>query len=188
MDITHAIPELTEGELTIASALVDMAIARGGTFDDYQTPVYLRGLVDLDARLVARACEQIGLETRASYEQVVPAVGIIRARVVALSRDDAAKEAAAKLLPAPVAEPDEKPYFCLECRDEPHGWRTYWCRGKGPQAVIDQLERTGVLPCARRHSHDPHTYVDRCGCYEVNPVSAAHRRRMAEFQTRKSMR
>lgn len=188
MDFTETV-ELTESELHIASALADMAIARGGTFDDYQTPVYLRGLVDLDAGLVGRACEQIGLEPRDPYSPVVPPVGTIRARVFALAREDTAKIAAAKLLPAPVAEPDEQPYFCLECRDEPNAWVVRWCRGRGKSAVVESTDRgLAILPCARRDSHPPHSYAERCACLPSNPVIAGHRRRIRDAQQRKSER
>lgn len=190
MDFTDGVVELTETELRIASALADMAIARGGTFDDFQTPVYLRGLVDLDSHLVARACDALGREPRADYTPVVPPVGTIRQRVLDLARVDAAAESAAKLLPAPVSEPDEKPYFCLECRDEPYGWRVVWCRGVGSMASTGTPKDTTltVLVCARRGSHPPHTYTERCTCYGVNPVSAAHRRRMHEAIQRRAQK
>jgi len=174
MDIAH---DLTTSELTIASALADMAIARGGTFDDYQTPIYLRGLVDLDSQLVARACEALGLEPREDYTPVVPPVGTIRQRVGELARKDTAAEAAKKLLPLPVSEDNEKPYFCLDCRDEPYAWRVYRCGGRGKAAGMVGGEGA-VFACARRNDHAAHTYVERCGCYSTNPVSAEHRRRM----------
>lgn len=182
------LPDITEHELAIASALADMAIARGGLLDDFQTPVYLRALVDLDPALIARACEAIGLERREDFEPVLPPVGTIRARVEQMAQEDAATAAAAKLLPPPVAEPDERPYFCLLCRDEPSAWRPYRCLGWG-QAVAEESrddERLTVLACARRTPHGSHTYVERCTCADVNPVIAAHKRRIAQHRAQQA--
>lgn len=184
MDTTH---ELTESELTIASALADMAIARGGTFDDYQTPIYLRGLVDLDAALVARACEQLGLEPREDFTPVVPPVGTIRQRVERLAREDTAKAAAAKLLPLPKSEDDEPRYFCVACRDEPYGWRVFRCGGKGESAGLARGDGE-LYACSRRVDHYPHSYVERCACHGTNPVSAEHRRRMDEARVKRESR
>lgn len=173
-------------ELTIGDALVRLAAARGGLLDDVTSEVYLERLSRLDALLVKRACEHWSDIPREDFQPVLPPVGLLIETAERFARDDQAQIAAAKLLPAPVREDDEKPYFCLECRDEPYGWRAYWCRGKGKSAVIDQPDRSGVLPCARRDSHSPHSYVERCSCFDVNPNSAAHRRRITEFQQRKA--
>jgi len=180
--------QLSESELQIASALADMAIARGGTFDDYQTPIYLRALVDLDAGLVARACEAFGLEPREAYAPVVPAVGAIRQRVAQLAREDTARAAGAKLLPMPAREnPDEPTFFCRDCWDEPFGWRPLRCRGVGP-ASGELKSSEPIRPCGRMKAHGAHTYVEQCACYGVNPVSAAHRRRMDEARVKREVR
>ena len=174
--------------LTIGDALVRLAAARGGLLDDVTSEVYLERLSRFDPRLVRRACEHWSDVPRQEYQPVLPPVGRLIETVERLAREDAATASAAKLLPPPVAEPDEKPYFCLACRDEPYGWRAYWCRGRGQASAGETSDRADVRVCGRRDSHAAHTYVERCGCYDVNPTSAASRRRIAEFHQRKQTR
>lgn len=175
-------------DLTIGDALVRLSAARGGLLDDVTSEVYLERLSRFDPLLVKRACEHWSDVPRQEFQPVLPPVGSLIDTVERFARDDAAKDAAAKLLPAPVAEPDEKPYFCLECHDEPYGWRSLWCRGVGLQASTGNPKdhTLSIRPCARRNSHYPHTYVERCACFDVNPNSAEHRRRMAEFANKKA--
>lgn len=177
-------------ELTIGNALVRLAAARGGLLDDVTSEVYLERLSRFDPFLVKRACEHWSDIPREDYQPVLPPVGALIETLEQFARDDRAELAAAKLLPAPVAEPDEKPYFCLDCHDEPYGWRSLWCRGVGQHASTSGPKdpNLGIRACARRQSHSSHTYVERCACFEVNPNSAAHRRRMAEHQQKKAMR
>lgn len=176
-----------QAALTVGDALVRLAAARGGLLDDVTSEVYLERLSRFDPHLVKRACEHWSDVPRQEYQPVLPPVGTLIETAERFAREDAAKESAARLLPAPVAEPDEKPYFCLECRDEPHGWRSFWCRGVGAFASGGGPDGTPIASrtCARRASHGPHVYVERCGCYDVNPNSAADRRRMEAFRQRK---
>lgn len=186
MNSSAWLPEITESEIRLASALADMAIGRGGTFDDYQTPVYLRGLADLDVSLLERACRLLALEKRAEFEPVVPSIGVIRERAEQIGRQDTAQAAAAKLLPAPKREGDEPTYFCHECHDEPNGWRIFWCRGAGVELVVETRDRGDVFPCARKDKHKPHAYADRCKCLPYNPVIAKARERQRAFVDRKA--
>lgn len=183
--------EHVESVTDIATAVLRLSIARGGgVLDDITGDVYVRGLMDLRADLVTEACDDLGLEPREDFKPAMPTVADIRARVDRIAREAAARDAAAKLLPAPVSEPDERPYFCLDCRDEPHAWRAFWCAGIGSAA-----SRTGptdprrtVCPCSRRHPHAHHGYVERCQCADVNPIIAEHRRRIASFQEQRQER
>lgn len=186
-DLVVYADNLTPDEIAIAAALGDMAIGRGGTLDEQQTPVYLRGLVEVNAAYVVRACRVLERARRQEYEPVVPAIGTIRALAEDLARADGERVARAKLLPPPVAEEDEKPYFCLDCRDEPSAWVTRWCRGHGRHVVVDEPSpRYTVLPCGRRTSHGPHAWVESCACRSVNPVIHAHQQRMHAARDRKA--
>ncbi len=178
----------TETTVAIAEAVLRLSIARGaGVVDDITGDVYVRGLLDLRADLVTSACDELGLEPRGEFKPAMPSLADIRGRVEALARDESAREASAKLLPAPVSEADEKPYFCLECRDEPFAWRSFWCRGIGQHASTTGPKDANLssMLCARRGPHVSHTYVEKCGCASVNPVSAEHRRRMNEAKAKR---
>lgn len=181
--------DLTEAELRVAIALRDLAIARGGEMDGDQYAVYLRALADQTPALVERACAEIGIEPRGAFESVVPPVGQIRARVAELARRDRETDASRRLLPMPAdARPDREPtFFCLDCLDEPSGWRLWWCPGRGVRRTFERREDdvTPMAECARGAEHAPHAYAARCACVDTNPVIARHRQRLAEARHRR---
>lgn len=179
-----------EWDLAVGSALAECAVARGGSRDDIEGDVYLRKLEDLDAELVRRALDAFALERRKEFESVIPSVGAIRSRCEELARQDAEQAAARKLLPMPASEADPRTlYFCLDCHDESSGWREMFCHGastsKDPNARPYRLQ-IPTYYCGRKHGHVPHYYVERCACYETNPVIA--KRRAAQSRPQKEAR
>ncbi len=77
---------------------------------------------------------------------------------------------------------DEPTYHCLDCYDEPNGWRVYWCQGDGeyrksPQDKPAVEKHATTRDCERNKAHYPHTYTERCGCFYTNPIRAAARER-----------
>jgi len=80
---------------------------------------------------------------------------------------------------------NEPTFHCAVCRDEPSGWRAFECRGSGLSA--SGIEKRYV-PCARLREHYAHSYVERCGCYDTNPVTKAIRERMAAAQAKRQER
>lgn len=183
---------VTDAELVIASALAELAIARGGVLDEHQTPVYVRGLADLESGDVRAACDALAREPREDYGTVLPDVGTIRARAFEVARDRADEAARAKLLPPPRRRDDDEPTFhCLACFDEPNGWRQFWCPGSGALRV-DVSQRharhdgLAIAGCGRLKAHGPHAYTERCTCVDTNPVIAEHRRKQAEYQQRRA--
>lgn len=87
----------------------------------------------------------------------------------------------------------EPRFYCLACLDEPNGWRIFWCRGDGrlraqPEDKPRHLAGTDTQPCGRTKEHPPHSYSERCACRDTNPVIAEHRRRQAEYATRRGLK
>jgi hypothetical protein len=169
----------TWAELGIGEAVARLAVARGGLIDDTTSEVYLDCLADLDPDAVGRACEDLAIEPRGAYEAVLPPVATIRARVEALAQRAALEAAAKRVLPMPQTEDDEPRYFCLACRDEPHGWRIFWCPGSGALRTMARPDRAqGSMVECGRPVHAPHSYAHRCECADTNPVIAKARERM----------
>ena len=88
---------------------------------------------------------------------------------------------------------DEPTFHCLECFDEPHGWRLHWCRGAGTSrvAVEDKGSRfmgMATRECGRMKRHPPHSFTDPCACRDTNPVIARHRERLASYQAQAAAR
>lgn len=160
----------------VAEALSRLSIARGGSPDARVGEVYLDALDDLDADLVRRACDALARQPRAEFESALPSVGAIRVVAAKLIAQDADAQALSMLLPAPKDEANGPRYFCLDCRDEPSGWRIFDCRGIGEFASIETRTWT---PCGRTKEHRPHSFAERCHCAPYNPVSKAARDRMA---------
>lgn len=177
-------------ELGIGEALTRLAVARGGTLDDITAEVYLDRLQRFDAALVRRACAHWSDIARSEFEPTLPAVGQIIGTIEALVRSDADAASLARLLPKPKSEDDEPRYFCRDCRDEPGAWRVFWCPGGGQYRATEPHERHADLPrttCSMK-THMPHTFAERCGCRDVNPVIDEHRRRSIAFHSRKAAR
>lgn len=80
----------------------------------------------------------------------------------------------------------EPTYHCIDCKDEPNGWRVFWCPGVGDSHSGELLPGRAI--CARRHDHYPHSYVERCGCIDTNPVIQTHRLRMREAAVKRVQR
>ncbi|MCR4375632.1 MAG: hypothetical protein NUW22_12365 [Acidobacteria bacterium] len=181
--------ERSQGERR-REALKYLAVARQAEVDPAVGVVYQRGLEDIDAGLVERACEAFGKEPRADYKSALPELGALRARCEGLAREDAERAAATKLLPMPASEDDPRTwYFCQDCHDESSGWREYFCAGSG--ALKDPARRpyaltVPVYPCARKQGHAPHAYVEKCPCYATNPVIAKRREAQQQHTTQRA--
>jgi len=81
-----------------------------------------------------------------------------------------------------LADNDPRIMFdCGTCLDT--GWASFRCPGNHTDSGRDGHLRR--IPCAHRMDHGPaHTYVERCGCVEVNPTLL--RQREAEASRRAS--
>jgi hypothetical protein len=135
------------GKERIARALTSLAIARQASdFGDAAQRVYLHLLADLDAALVARACDAFARTPRREFEPVMPTAADLRAKVDTLRHADAveASKSAARLLPPDVREPT---YGCFQCQDAPGGWI---------------LLRCPETKCDRHREHAAHTFTVRC--------------------------
>ncbi len=184
MNLVKTVISKLSGDLRTGNALANLAIARGGLLDDAITPVYLRQLEDLDPLLITRACVQLANQPRADYETTLPSVGTIRALVETLAREDQAKEAAKHLLPLPDPDSDQPTFFCLDCHDESSAWREMFCTGASTGKQLDARPlnfKTPVYYCGRKFAHGPHGYVERCPCYETNPVIARRREQSQRY-------
>lgn len=169
-------------KVTVTKTLQNLAIARQAELLDGAIRVYLHILGGLAPRHISLACEQLASEPRAAYSTLMPPAGDIRALAEQVGLAEAETERLKRLMPLPVADVDGVRFFCLECYDESAGWRTHWCPGEGPQRVQadakpDRHARLPISRCGHTRSHAAHTFSDRCACYDVNPVIAAHRAR-----------
>lgn len=163
----------------VKTALEALAIARSSEADEGVLAVYLHSLEDLDFELVVEACERLGKLPRQAYQAALPEVGAIRAEVARLSREYREADFTAKLLPHTTRREDDPStwVFCLDCKDS--SYRQFRCDGlTGERGTRD--EDLKLLRCARRMSHQAHTYAERCQCYSTNPVIAKRRERRSE--------
>ncbi len=183
--------ELSPDELRRREALKFLALARQADPDVATASAYLVALRDLDPGLLEEACYQLANEPRPDYGSALPDVGTIRARASRVARERREAERRAKVVLAlPTRSgPDEPTFFCTRCFDEPSGWQIVWCPGTGDARQVEPPKRaleTRIAPCGRRPNpgldHLPHTYAERCGCYETNPVIARHRERERKRQ------
>jgi len=160
----------------IVSALSALAMARGGTLDEAQGLVYARLLQESDPGLVERACMALAKEPREEFETLLPSVGAILTRAGVIRTSDTKALAASKLLPLPKVENDEPRYFCADCLDEPSGWRIHQCAGWHALIVDERttkrLEGLDGRHCGKRTQHGPHSFAEKCHCYQHNPVVA----------------
>lgn len=173
-------------DLRRREALKFLIVARQADADPAVGVVYLTALADVAPEFLEAACHKLALLPREDYKPAMPDVGTIRELAESLARE-ADLDAQFKLLaPMPLAESDEPRFFCLSCRDEPHGWRPFWCPGTGEARSLDRPDRSegSVVECGKRRGHAPHQYVARCECYETNPVAAEIRRREASFRAK----
>lgn len=162
-------------ELIIGEALARLAVARGGRIDAMQSDVYLDGLLDLPPDLVQRACLDIGKRPRVEFDSILPSVGEIRAEVETVRRTDVETDARRLLGSAPKNRGDEPTFYCLDCHDEPNGWRIYQCRGVGEVAKRGDGDYS---PCGRTKTHTPHAFAELCACLPHNPVIARAKEQM----------
>lgn len=172
---------LAQGDLVVLEAVTRLAIARGVQADDVQLDVYADTLRDLDPDAVRRACLDLAKLSRSQYDTALPSCGTIRERAEQIARADELERAQSRLLPAPSDDPTEPRFFCLDCRDESSAWRIVWCPGAGETRDALPSARAyavRVQSCGKDKPHHPHTFAERCPCWETNPVIA--RRREAE--------
>jgi hypothetical protein len=160
---------------SIAESIARLALARGADGDEFTSSVYLETLIDLDADVMRRACSGLSKQSRGEFESAMPSVGQIRERCAEIAQTDLETQQRMLLGAAPKSENHEPTFYCLDCQDEPNGWRESRCRGVAPFAASDDGKYS---PCGRTHSHLPHPFVDRCRCLPHNPVIAAARDRM----------
>lgn len=161
----------------IGVAVTSLAIARGTALDDAQSEVYLRELADVDPAQIERACSALAKEPRREYAPALPAVGDIREKCREFQRADADLERArVSLLPAPKADEDGPRFYCQECLDESSGFRIFACGGAKVRVVDERTaRRLAELPsrhCGRLNEHAPHSFAERCHCWQHNPVVA----------------
>jgi hypothetical protein len=154
----------------VKQALQALAIARSTEADEAVLVVYLRALDDLDATLISRACERLAKQPRLEYQAALPEVGLIRAEVAAIQREDRERDQQRRLAPHNRRDDDPSTWiFCRECQDS--SYRQYRCDGwTGERGERDPHLRH--QHCARRNNHTPHTYSERCPCYDTNPEIA----------------
>ncbi len=81
-------------------------------------------------------------------------------------------------LPPTVDEKDAPKFHCLDCRDEPNGWRIFLCPGV-PVEASKRREQSDVpiYPCSRLLRHPGHSYAERCECLPTNPNIAKAKER-----------
>lgn len=154
----------------IKTALQALAIARSTEADEAVLVVYLHALDDLDTELVSRACERLAKLPRLDYQAALPEVGLIRAEVAKVAREDREAERASQLAQHnPEASNPSTWVFCRDCEDT--SYRQFRCDGLTEERG-DRDNHLRHLRCARRAGHSPHTYSERCQCFAVNPVIA----------------
>ncbi len=130
----------------IGEAVLRLSIARGnGVLDEITSDVYLRGLLETDAELVERACEELGRAKVEDFKPRLPELGDVLAKCEELRRRDAALISRQRALPPHTI--DDRTYLCFQCQDDPNGWIWLKCPG---------------TPCGRRREHAPHAFSVRC--------------------------
>lgn len=158
-------------------ALQALAIARSTEADEGVLVVYLHALSDLDEQIVSRACERLAKLPRLDYQAALPEVGLIRAEVAKVIREDSEAAHQRRLAPSPADADPRTWVFCFDCTD--HGWRLFRCDG-GTGDTGDRDTELKRWHCGRRRGHSPHSYAERCGCVDTNPVIARRNQRRNE--------
>jgi hypothetical protein len=159
--------------MNIRTALQALAIARSTEADDAVLAVYLHSLSDLNPAIVSAACERLAKEPRKDYQAALPEVGLIRAEASKVAREQRDIEGRKKLAPAPDDADPRTWVHCTTCADS--SWQSLRCHG-GTKEHGDRDTHLPHFHCGRKNPHAPHTYVERCRCFETNPVIAAQRR------------
>ncbi len=162
------------------TALAALATARRADLAPEELGVYCTLLADLRPVSVAEACTMLGKQARQAFEPAMPDVGAIRAAVAAVEAAHRAELRASRLLPAPTEGDPRTWVHCTDCGDTGQALRR--CPGVGataPDSGRDAYLRPEL--CARRFDHAPHSFADRCRCWDTNPVLA--RRRAAASRT-----
>lgn len=174
-------------QLSAAESLSRLAIARTAELDDVTLTVYLDALEDIDPPMLRRACLDLAKQPRKDFEAALPSVGMIRERCSELVRLDQVADAATRLLPMPQSDETGPRYACLDCHDT--SWRMFGCSGSGPvRGIPPNAPDISAYPCGRIKAHSPHTYAERCACWETNPVIARDRQWMRERLGKKDIR
>lgn len=155
-------------------ALQALAVARSSEADDHVLAVYLHNLEDLPEDTVCLACERLGKLPREPYQTALPEVGLIRAEAAKVAREWREVEATRKLAPAPQDADPRTWVHCTACSDS--SWRHARCDG-GTKVYGDRDDHLPRVHCGRRHSHAPHSYVERCVCVDTNPAIARRRQK-----------
>lgn len=162
----------------VRRSLAALAIARQADIDEPTLRLYAQMLAGCDEQDVATACGVVARQPRREYETALPAVGDLLVSVEQVKAERLEQAQRAKLLPKPAAKDDEPTYFCVDCYDEPSGWRSWRCGGPSAYGLLSRS-------CGRTKAHGPHDWVSRCACVERNPVIAEHRSRMAAARVRR---
>ena len=166
----------------ITRSLVKLGIARQSPCDEGTQQVYGEALVLFVPAIVEAACRTLSLEARPEYSTAFPDLGTI----VQACRDEEAKRKADTLKLIASKRPEHEPtYYCPDCRDEPNGWRIWWCRGI-PQTLEIIPKSPHVHACGRMQEHPAHTYAEPCACIPHNPEIARAKERMNASRQKKS--
>lgn len=153
--------------MSVKIALQALAIARSSEADEAVLAVYLHELADLDRGLVMLACERLAKLPRKEYQAALPDVGTIRAEATLVQVERHREAARRRLAPIPEEEDQRRYLHCHDCSDS--GWRLFRCTGRTADRGQHDQDLT-MIPCSRRQVHVPHTYAERCQCYDVNPM------------------
>jgi len=80
----------------------------------------------------------------------------------------------------------EPTYECLDCKDEPNGWRMWWCPGVELAGRAQPDDITARHSCGRTMAHAPHSYADRCPCLPTNQTIQRAKERMNAARIKKA--
>lgn len=162
--------------MDLRTSLQALAIARSTEVDDAVLAVYLHSLADLDVAIVSAACERLAKEPRKDYQAALPEVGLIRLEAAKVAREVSHTERIKRLAPAPNDADPRTWVYCLTCEDT--SWAPFRCHG----GTKEYGARDAHLPryqCGNLNQHSAHTYVERCKCYDTNPVFEKRRQARA---------
>ncbi len=172
---------MTDGQ-RIGRALVRLGIARQSPCDEGTQQVYGEALVLFPPTVVETSCRTLSLEARPEFSTAFPDLGTIIAACTA--ETERLKVDTLKLIAA--QRPEHEPtYYCLDCRDEPNGWRIWFCRGVNETRTI-LTQGLSVHACGRMQDHPAHTYAEPCACLPHNPEIARAKARMQASRIKKA--
>ena len=162
----------------IRRALTGLALALNHGLEEEQLLAIAFALKDVDQQYLRLACVEL-----AGRSKFWPKPLELRTTAERLRRTAEEHAAANRVQPLPDKT---SRFFCTECEDEPSGLRQLWCHGVGdakdtssqPISAANQP----VYPCSRKSPHPPHSYVERCRCWQTNPIVQQKKARKAERQ------